>query len=429
MITWVDWGIWLVYFAVIFTVLWFYRQSKNDDIYQWFLKGFIVKVFGGIVFTLVSLNYYGGDTLLYFRGASVLSNVLVDDPYLYFKLLFMENNLPSEFQHIATQISYSRTAEEWYMVKFLSILSFLSFNSYLVLTLMLNVISFWGGWKLFKFFSDIIPKNKGHIFIIVFLFPSVFFWGNGILKDTVTLALINYIIYRMYFTIQNKSVSTYHLLTMIISAYVIYKLKSYIILAFIPSAVFIIYQYSKSKIKSTIVRFIAGPILVVFFALLGFLSLKSLSQSTNYSAENIQNHIKGFHTWHTTTGGSSYNLGDIKYTPVGIASKIPAALNATFFRPYIWTARNPIMLIGALESTFVLLFFSFVLIKTRFRVFKYLSQNYYLQGLLIFVLLFGFAIGFTSYNFGALARYKMPIYSLFIFILYYVNEQKNKASF
>lgn len=425
MITWLDWGIWLVYFLVIFTIFWFYRHSKkNDDTYKWFLKGFLAKVGGGIAFALVSIYYYGGDTFLYFQGAKTLSTYLTEDPALYFKLLGTPHGLTSEFSDVSSQISYARTKEEWFMVKILSIFSFISFNSYLVSTLLMNTIAFWGGWKLFKVFVDILPKAKKHIFWIVFLTPSIFFWGNGILKDTITLALINYMIYVLYQIIEKNQFNFRYLILSLVATFVIYSLKSYIILAFLPAFFFILYLYFKSKIKSKLLRFVSGPVILVASMSMGFFGLQSLSQSTSYSAENIQQNIRGFHTWHTTTGGSSYNLGDIEYTPIGIISKIPAALNATFFRPYIWTARNPIMLVGALESTLVLILFIVVLFRTKLRLIHYLKGNQFLLGLSLFVLLFGFAVGFTSYNFGALARYKMPIFSVFIFTLYYIYSSK-----
>jgi hypothetical protein len=294
----------------------------------------------------------------------------------------------------------------------------------------MNTIAFWGGWKLFKVFSDILPNVKNHIFWIVFLAPSIFFWGNGILKDTITLALINYIIYISYQILEKKRFNLFYLGFSLLATVVIYNLKSYIILAFLPSFFFILYLYLKSKIKSPLIRFFSGPIILISLIFMGFFGLENLSQSTNYSTDNIQQHITGFHTWHTTTGGSSYNLGEIEYTPIGIISKIPAALNATFFRPYIWTARNPIMLVGALESTIVLILFIAILISTKFRLIRYLNRSKFLLGLSIFVLVFGFAVGFTSYNFGALARYKMPIYSIFIFTLYYIytNKKNNNIS-
>jgi hypothetical protein len=330
--------------------------------------------------------------------------------------------LPAEFSNIAHEISYSRTMEEWFMVKILSVFTFLSFNSYLVCTLMMNTVAFWGSWKLFKVFTSILSKHRLFIFSITFLTPSIFFWGNGILKDTITLALINYIIYCLYQILERKRMNFTHLFYSLLGAIIIFKLKSYIILAFSPATFYILYLHFKSKINSSFIRIIAGPVILLTFIVLGFFGLKNLSESTNYSAEKIQQNITGFHTWHTTTGGSSYNLGEIDYTPLGILKKIPAALNATFFRPYIWTARNPIMLVGALESTFVLILFIIVLFRTKLRLLKYLKRNNFLLGLSVFTLLFGFAIGFTSYNFGALARYKMPVFSIFIFTLYYIYE-------
>jgi hypothetical protein len=431
MITVIDWGIWILYFLVIFSILWFYRHSKtNNGLYQWFLKAFLVKVFGGVIFSLVSIYYYGGDTFLYFQGAKTMSTILHEDPAMFLKLMSTPHDLSNQFSEISQQISYSRTKEEWFMVKILSIFSFISFNSYLVLTLFMNTIAFWGGWKLFKVFSDILPNVKNHIFWIVFLAPSIFFWGNGILKDTITLALINYIIYISYQILEKKRFNLFYLGFSLLATVVIYNLKSYIILAFLPSFFFILYLYLKSKIKSPLIRFFSGPIILISLIFMGFFGLENLSQSTNYSTDNIQQHITGFHTWHTTTGGSSYNLGEIEYTPIGIISKIPAALNATFFRPYIWTARNPIMLVGALESTIVLILFIAILISTKFRLIRYLNRSKFLLGLSIFVLVFGFAVGFTSYNFGALARYKMPIYSIFIFTLYYIytNKKNNNIS-
>jgi len=48
---------------------------------------------------------------------------------------------------------------------------------------------------------------------------------------------------------------------------------------------------------------------------------------------------------------------------------------------------------------------------------------------LIFSIVFGFAVGFTSYNFGALARYKIPVMPFFSFLLlhfYFKYKEKIK---
>lgn len=433
MITWIDWGIWLVYFLVIFAVLWFYRHSKNDDdTYKWFLKGFLVKVFGSVAFALIFVYYYKfGDSFEYFKGAVMLGNTLLESPSDYFELLFHENstNFPGHLRQYTESLAYSDTPEEWFMVKLISPLAVITFNSYLCTNLLMGFISFWGSWKLFSVFNYILPKKKNLSFIAAFLIPSMTFWGSGLMKDTLTLAGINYLIYVLYFSLIKGNYKLVYFFGAIFWFYLTFTLKSYIILAFLPAIILIIYFQFKSKITSPLIRFISTPILLISFITIGFFTLKNLSEtSEKYSTQQLEWKVKGFHSWHTTLGGSAYSLGDIDYTPIGIISKIPAGLNVTFFRPYIWEARNPVVMLGALESLTLFVLFLYILYQTRLRPMRLLAKNPLLKGLIAFILIFGFAVGFTSYNFGALARYKMPVMSIFSYIIFYIYQKIKKLA-
>ena len=480
MITIADWGIWSLYVVAFYLVLLFYRNSKSDtELYQWFLRGFVVKVLGGLLFVLVSVYYYRGDTILYFNGAQTLFSYLLEDPNQYFQVLFSGDSLPSEFQHITSEISYSKTAEEWFMVKILSVFCLLSCNSYIVLTLYMSLISFWGAWKLFKFFTAILPDSKWLTFTVVFLAPSLLFWGTGVLKDTITLALINYLIYVLYSVFEKKKIGLWIIISSLLSGYVIYNLKSYVILAFLPTVVYVTYAYFKDSISSQFLRFMAVPVIFISFTTIGFFAIQQLTEDTVYSSKNIRTHVKGFHSWHVTTGGSSYDLGEVELTTTGVIRKIPASLIVSFFRPYLWEARNLTSLIGAVESSVVLISFAIVAFSLRTRFLNIidrhswvlilvlilmalafaasmiffdrsllmaildaisvtlaivggylfstvLKHNKLLLGLMIFVLIFGFAVGFTSYNFGALSRYKMPIISLYAFAILYTYKMNKR---
>jgi len=434
MITWVDWIIWFIYFAVIFSTLWFYRNSKSDkDLYQWFLKGFLIKVFGSIAFAMIFVYYYKfGDSFEYFKGAVMLSNTFLDSPSDYFELLFHESstNFPGNLRQYTDPLAYSDTPEEWFMVKLISPLALFTFNSYLTINLFMSLISFWGSWKLFKVFSSILPKYKTLAFLSSFLIPSMVFWGSGLMKDTLTLAGINYLIYVLYFSLIKKEGKPIYILGAFFWFYLTFTLKSYIVLAFTPAIFLVLYFNYKSKIKSQFLRLVATPLILFTFLIIGFISLKTLSESSQkYNIDRLEGNVKGFHSWHTTQGGSSYNLGDVEYTAIGVLKKIPAALNATFFRPYLWEARNPVVLLGAIESTILLILFIVILFQSKLRPFKHIKQTILLKSLIAYILIFGFAVGFTSYNFGALGRYKMPVMSLFVFILIYIyrkNLNENK---
>ena len=418
----IDWLIWLVYLVFITTVLAVYSFSKKEAHYSYFLKGFGVKILGGLAFALVYIYYYGfGDTFLYHRGATILSQMLIDSPLDYAKLIWTEGgNLPAELQHLTTGISYSRTYEEWYMVKLLSVVNLVSFQSYLVSTLFMSTLSFFGGWKLFLVFRDMLPKCEKYAFWAVFLVPSVIFWGGGIMKDSVTLFAINYLIYLLYFSLFKFSISKLSIALFLI--YLIISLKAYIVLAFLPGLFLALYALFNKSIQNVLVKYVMAPFIIIGLIVASFYGLSILSKSSSkYQTENIEYQVKGFHSWHTDLGGSAYSLGDIEYTPTGVISKIPAALNVTYFRPYLWEARNPVVAIGAVESSFLLFVFLALLYKLKFKFVSQLKDQPLLYGMLLYCLIFGFAVGFTSYNFGALARYKIPVMSLFVFILLYLR--------
>lgn len=421
-----DIGLWIVYFTLIFLVLWIYRNSKSEEHYRYFLRGFLIKVAGGLAFALVYVYYYKfGDTFLYHKGATVLSQTLIDNPSDYFRLLFSgHGNLPPDLSEFSQSISYSRTYEEWFMVKLLSPINLISFQSYLLSTLFMSLISFFGAWKLFLVFRDLLPDKARYAFWAVFLVPSVVFWGSGIMKDTITLFALNLLIYSLYFSVFKKSFKPWLIIVVMGMSYLIILLKAYILLAFLPGILLGFYVLVKGNIRNAAVRWVTGPLLFLAMILISYFGLGEITESsTKYSATNIEWQVKGFHSWHTDVGGSSYSLGDIEYTPLGVTQKIPSALNVTFFRPYLWEARNPVVFIGAIESLVFLLLFLTILYKMGFKFIAEIKKQPILYGAFIYCLIFGFAVGFTSYNFGALARYKIPILSLFAFILIFLNHR------
>ncbi|WP_027420911.1 hypothetical protein [Crocinitomix catalasitica] len=426
-ITIIDWAIWLVYFTLIFLVLFIYRANKSEKYYRYFLPGFTSKVFGGLMFTLIYVYYYKfGDTFLYFRGANVLSQTFIDHPIDYFRLLFSSHkNLPLDLDQITSNISYSRGAEEWFMVKLLSPFVLLSFQSYLVTTLLLSTIAFFGAWKLYKVFVDVMPKQDILNFIAVFLLPSVVFWGSGIMKDTFTLAGINLIIYICYFTFFKYKWSFLKFSILVFACFLVYKLKDYVLIAFIPGLLFGLTAAFKDRIHNKVLRKLLGLTLVIITGFILYVSTVIVAElSSSYTYNAVKGKVKGFHSWHTDIGGSTYDLGVADYSLTGVVQKIPAALNATYFRPYLWEASNPVVLLAAIESTFVFLLFVYLIFKLRGKFFRLIFGRPLLTTITVYILLFGFIVGFTSYNFGALGRYKIPTTSLFIFLLLYLYSYK-----
>ena len=153
-----------------------------------------------------------------------------------------------------------------------------------------------------------------------------------------------------------------------------------------------------------------------------------------YNLENIENALIGFQSWHEylaeNRDQSGYSLGEIEFSFVGILIKSPAAFNVTFFRPYLWEVRNLPTLLGAIEGLLLFIFFLYLLIKLRLRFFSVLFKNKEALFLMIFGVVFAIVVGISSYNFGALSRYKIPAEIFFIssLILIYHEGLLRKTS-
>jgi len=128
--------------------------------------------------------------------------------------------------------------------------------------------------------------------------------------------------------------------------------------------------------------------------------------------------------------GSGYDLGAFDPSLVGMLKKFPLAVNVTLFRPYIWETRKVLQLINAFEA----LLFLWVTLKILFTVglkktWRTIKDDPTIQFCLIFTIVFAFAVGISSYNFGALSRYRipcLPFYAIALVLIYYKNNPIEK---
>lgn len=428
-----DWGISLIWIILLSAGIFIYASKSNINVKAATI-GFWIKCIGAVAFTYIYVYYYGfGDTFEYYRGAKMLGNSLLENPQDYLDLLSSSasKNFPVHLKEYTDPLVHSDSPEEWFFIKLTSPLALLSFNSMLGLNVLMAFIAFIGNWKIYEVFNDVFPNNnKKIIFAFSFCIPSVVFWGSGLMKDTLTLAGLYYVVYYLYFGIVKGQFKLIYLIGGIIWCIIIFKLKSYILISFFPSILLVFYFKFQKQLKDSALRFIVVPFLLIAIVGVGFIMIQQLAESSEkYALDNLEWKAKGFHTWHESLGGSAYNLGEIEYTATGVLRKIPAALNVTYFRPYPWEAGSPIVLLTSIESLLFFLVFVYIIFRYRFKIFTVLRSTVLLRSLVAFILIFGFAVGFTSYNFGALVRYKMPVMVIAAFTFYYmISKKKNQLT-
>jgi hypothetical protein len=399
------------------------RRFKEKFLRRYFIGGLALKLICGLGFGWVYVYYYGGgDTTMYFKGASLI-----------FKELTTGSNGFDIFFNDQLMGGGSPTAH--FMQRIAGILNIPALNSFWACTLLFSTLSFVGQWLLFMSFCRQFPKLHKQLAIAILFIPGVIFWSSGIMKDSICMLFVGVIVYavqNIFIYNRKKIISA---LLVVIGFYVLVNLKAYIALALLVSIALYAIVVLKDRIKYTAVKILVLPVASVLIIGAAFLTMNKIGESLQrYSLENIIETAQIYQGYHYRTSiagrgsetrtGSSYSLGEIDYgNPLSIALKFPAAINVTFFRPFIWEVKNPVMLLSALESTVILIFTLIVFFRAGFRkFFGLIISKKEILFCFSFALIFGFSVGFTTYNFGSLVRYKTPCIPFFLIALVLINE-------
>jgi hypothetical protein len=313
-------------------------------------------------------------------------------------------------------------------------LGLFTLNTYLPTTVIYSALSFIGVWKLFVVFTKLYPRLTRQMAFAFLFIPSVVFWGSGFMKDTITfscLGLITHYFYLIFF--ENKKIIA-NSAAALFFLYIIYIIKSYIVIAFLPAALLWGVGLLSYKIKDQRLIIFTRYFLYIC-AGTGLVVVGGRLQSEmfgEYSVESVAD--KSFVTRDylyrisMEQEGSGYTLGDFDPTLLGMLEMAPAGINVTLFRPYPWEAKKPIVMLSALEALFFLIFSIFVLFRNNpIRFVQRIFADETLQFCIIFTLVFAFAVGISTSNFGSLSRYKipcMPFYTAFLFILFNPPKQE-----
>ena len=437
-ITLADYLLLPIYLGIIYMIAFRFRDSKYPPGHAWrpyFIPGLTVKIVGAIAIGLLYQYYYGGgDTANYFWQSKVLNEAFLESPFTWLKLvLHIPAGYESEVIDYTSRMEWYRATNNFTVIAFAGVAGILSFNTFLPSSILFAVLSFTGIWAMFRTFANQYPQLVKHVALVILFIPSTFIWGSGIFKDTLCMFAMGWMIYGTFSLLIQRRIRPFAIAMMVFGFYLIAVVKIYILISFLPAVgLWILFSYSQ-KISSAFVRFFMKIALFAGSAALLATFLGSFSSELGlYSIENIAQTATTTRDYiYTSSGdeGSSYHLGDFEPTLTGMLKQFVPAVNVALFRPYIWESRKPIVLSNALEA-FMFLFFTLKLLVTLgpAKIWTAISKDANIQFCLIFTLVFAFAVGISSANFGTLSRYRipcLPLYGLALVLIYYrYNDPK-----
>ncbi len=423
---------------VVYVFAYFIRARITDsNTRRYFFPALTVRIVGALTVGLIYQFYYdGGDTFnFHTHGSRHLWEAFWDSPGKAIALFFNDGSSMRGVYEYASKIPFFRDPDSYAIVRIAFIFDLITFSSYSATAVLFSVCGFAGSWLFFVTFYKQYPHLHRPLAIASLFIPSVCFWGSGLLKDTITLAGTGMAVYATNELFIKRTMRLKNAALFLLSIYLLYAVKLYILLVMLPTIIIWVFAHDFRRITSTMVRLVLLPFVVAFAGTLGYVSvIKAGEDNPKYAISNLSKTAQitayDIRYWTGRSAGSGYTLGELDGSFESMLSLAPQAINASLFRPYIWEANNPLMFFSALESLTFMVVFVYLVAAFNIRIVRAMLQPDILF-LMVFAITFSFAVGVSTFNFGTLVRYKIPMMPFFgvalVLIHAYSKRLKNNG--
>ncbi|MEO6681921.1 MAG: hypothetical protein ABIN48_03760 [Ginsengibacter sp.] len=421
------------YFLLPFYLVIFYfivrkkaRKYKGTPLKHFFMLAFWLHMFGAFVFAMLMWYYYGyGDTFGYYQGGDFIRQEIIKD-ISSIKYLFYSGQ---DLYRTALSLGYVDRIPltmpndgNALVMKVSAVLSFFSFNQYLIISLFFGFIAFIGTWKLFYVMQELNgPSHLRLLGYATIATPSLWLWGSGLSKEPLCIGSLGMAVYLIHKMFIRKQFSFRDLLLLLLLFYFITVIKGYITGIFIISLLVVILYRFILTIKNIVLRIatMLAFVFIVFFSLLFIDTARYINEMILYSYTQIENFRSGYDSVEDLDGSkATFSIGDLNPTLSSLVLKSPEVIFSCLFRPFLWESRKVIIFFAGLEAFVVFLATLIILLRTKFLgFFYYVFNDPFRLFCFIYSMLFALLIGYTTFNFGTMVRYKILFLPFYLFLL------------
>lgn len=419
----------LIPYAVLFFIIMRYFIFKNLDSggYRLLAVFLSCKVLFVIIHALMVVYVWKlADSVYVYLETQNLANLIKTDlsniKYIFTPAETYIRYISSD--HSLTGAIGSGNENNFFLTRVCTILYPVAFGKYLLLSFGYSAISTVAIFKFYLVLIKIYPHIKKGITLSLLFLPTVLMYGSPIYKETLCFAAMCFAATNLYFIIKKETVfANFFLLG--VNIFFITILKPYIIFS-IASALFIVMLISFFfKVSRTN---IIGKIMVFLMITgIGFLLINYMSDLDPYIVDFVDASNMYQNLYNDGVSATSFEIGEIQTTFWGIISKSPLGFYTTYFRPNLWEAKNLVLLFSALEAFALLLMVLYSILKKGKYLIALLKENFISRILFLYIIIMGIIIGLTTFNFGTLIRYKVPVVPfLWIFAFLLLTYKKEK---
>jgi hypothetical protein len=415
--------------TIILVVALVVRSSKSHlPEYKYYMPNIFMKMFFACAYGAFYIYVYGGgDTTAFYDAAITLNNLFFKSPELYLEQMITTPN-PYQFTTFYdTTTGYPpgwiyREPEGFFVSKIISILSFFTLKSYFAMSLIFSAFAAHASWKLFQLVRSYNFNNEKLIAFGILFLPSVNFWCTGVSKDSVIFIAALYLISHAFTIISSEHKSKFRNYAMVIlMSFLIYHIRNFVLVAIIVPLLFSISARLVKAFGGGNMAVITFRTLILIVGIVGIgrsfiLQSEQDFLSSNSALQEASVIQKDFQT-NETYGNKKYDLGDVQFTSIGLIKVMPLAIVTGIYRPFIWEALSPTLILNGLESI-IFLYFTFLFFRRNFiQKWNFIRGHELLIFCLVFILIIGFMTGMTSILYGVLVRLRSPLLPFLMILL------------
>jgi len=425
-----DFIVSLLAIGIIFVIV-SNKQQTYESRYEYFsvlTKATFIRIGAGLFFSYIYLIYYGdGDTVFYYSGAGTIVNMAKKDVFAFIQLMFGERTpeLRSLFDWTTGYPTYFKDANAWAVCRFTVPFYIAGLGSYWASTIIMNAVLMIPMWRFYTMLIRMYPQQRKYMAIALFYMPSLVFWSSGILKDVWCYVALLQLYLAVYQIFIRKKMIWKSIFLYVFWAYILISIRPFMFYtAFVTTLLWIGFRWIHT-IESGVVRTLAFPVIMIVMGVTIVISISELgdvAEGKYATVDSMLEHAVIIQQDLTRTeayGENTFDIGKFDASIPSMLSKAPVAIIAGMFRPFIWEARSILMIFSGFESAFLMGFFLYLLFRTGVvGFFALVQKDAFLISSIAFAVMFGFFVGLTTANFGALVRYKIALIPFFTIVLF-----------
>jgi hypothetical protein len=401
---------------IVISSLSFLLWKKTEiTIRKFFWPALILKLAGGISLGVVYTYYYSADdTFLYFDDAVKLSAYGRSDMWGYIQFLWNGNELQSLPGEIITDAPRSV-----FFVKILSLVNLFTFDNYWISSLWFSFFAFVGSWQLFVRINQLGKDFVSPSVFAFLLLPSCLFWGSGVMKESVAVGSLFFIVGFFLLLYQKRKTRTVEWLQALICTYFLWSLKYYWAAVLFPSlftCLLMVYFISPSLILKSYWKEIAISSLIFAGLCLGATFIHP-----NFYLERILGVIVENNNAFVSISEPDDVIHFYNLSPnwSSIFVNAPWALFSGLFRPLSFQSSSFFQSVASIENLFLLVLF--VASLKNLRLILTSPYRMLVSSAIIYIVLLCIFLALSTPNFGSLSRYRIGFLPFFTFLIAYRN--------